>query len=72
LGSYGSADIYYVRKYPDTTWSEVHNISNTTGRSVCDVGSIVIDDWGNAHIVWADEELGNFEVFYLRIPRDSL
>lgn len=71
-GSYGNADIYYVRKYPGGAWSEVHNISNTGGVSYCDVGSIAVDNWGNAHIVWTDDELGNFEVFYLKIPRDSL
>jgi hypothetical protein len=68
---YGSGEVSYVRKYADNEWSDVHNISNTAARSIVDVGSIDVDDVGNAHIVWADEELGNLEVFYLMVPRDS-
>ncbi|MGB3342201.1 MAG: hypothetical protein WBB37_12070 [bacterium] len=71
-GNYGNADIYYAKKYSDNIWSEVHNISNTAGKSICDAGSIADDIFGNIHIVWADNDLGNFEVFYLKIPVDSL
>lgn len=69
---YGSTEVYYVRKYADDDWSDIHNISNTPAWSIVDVGSIAVDDLGNAHIVWADAEPGNFEVFYSMVPRDSL
>lgn len=70
--AYGSAEVNYVRKYADGNWSDIHNISNTSAWSIVDVGSIAVDDLGNAHIVWADAELGNFEVFYFMVSRDSL
>jgi hypothetical protein len=71
-GSYGNADIYYAKKYADGLWTEVHNISNTMGSSHCSVGNLIVDNLGNVYIVWADDEEGNFEIFYYMIPEDSL
>ncbi|MBE0433961.1 hypothetical protein IBX73_10925, partial [candidate division WOR-3 bacterium] len=69
---YGETDIYYVCRSSSGDWSSVHNISNTAGISIAHGGSLQVDESGNAHVVWADNELGNYEIFYLKIPKDSL
>lgn len=69
---YGETDIYYVCRSSSGDWSSVHNISSTAGISMTHMGGLDVDNLGNAHIVWADNELGNYEILYLKLPKDSL
>lgn len=69
---YGETDIYYVYRLVSGAWSSVYNISNTMGISLIHEGCLAVDEQGGAHIVWADNELGDYDIFYLKIPEDSL
>jgi len=69
---YVAAEIHYAKQYPDDTWSNIHNISNTNSESTCGVRGIALDGYGNAHIVWSDHEPGNYDILYIMIPADSL
>jgi hypothetical protein len=69
---YVPAEICYAKQYSDSTWSDVYNISNTESESRCNVRSIALDAEGNIHIVWSDHEPGNYDIFYIMIPADSL
>jgi len=66
----GNYEIFYLR-WDGTAWvdadgsgQESINISHTSASSMDP--SLSIDNSGNPHIAWYDNELGNYEIFYLK------
>jgi hypothetical protein len=40
--------------------------------SLCGCSNLALDDLDNVHIVWADDEEGVVDIFYFKLPADSL
>ena len=59
----GNYEIYY-RKSTDggATWSASQRLTSTSGSSEFPV--IAVDSAGHIHLVWSDNSLGNYEIYY--------
>lgn len=59
----GNVEIFYSKSTDGgVTWSAAANVSNSAGTSY--VPAIAVDSSNNVHVVWFDDMLGNFDIFY--------
>jgi len=56
------SEIRYLKRDTDGVWSDVINVSETSGNSLC--ASIALDTSGNLYIAWQDKTPGNWDIFY--------
>ncbi|MBI2906357.1 MAG: hypothetical protein HYX92_01735 [Chloroflexi bacterium] len=63
----GNDQIFY-RNWNGAAWSDSENLSQTTGGAytpVIAVDSLTPPNGPNVHVAWADNTLGNYEIFYV-------
>ena len=66
----GNGEILYASKPSGGSWSTPANISNDLGSSYRP--DIAIDDEDTLHVVWHDDTVGNYEIYYASKPTIGL
>jgi hypothetical protein len=69
-GTGAQTEIGYARKGPGRSWSLPWNITQDPAYS--QYGQMLIDDQDTVHVIWDDNQQGNFEIMYQYKPSEGV